>query len=168
MGALHLNKLESPSTKDVLCQIWLKLSFEQTWNLFTLEQTWNLFTQGCFVPSLVKIGPVVLEKKLKIGKVYGLTDGQKTDDRWSEKLTWAFSSGELKEPVNLSHLVIINQTKQSWNVEWTTLALQTRIPSDRWIKIKQFAPIYQGGSICIFKLHSNQIFYDDWKARGYF
>ena len=48
--------------------------------------------------------PVVLEKKSKIGKVYRRTDrqtdrrtdGQTTDDRWSEKLTWAFSSGELK------------------------------------------------------------------------
>ena len=27
-------------------------------------QTWILFTQGCFVPSLVEIGPVVLEKKI--------------------------------------------------------------------------------------------------------
>ena len=26
-----------------------------------------------------------------------LTDRQTTDDRWSEKLTWAFSSGELKK-----------------------------------------------------------------------
>ena len=25
-GALHLNKLESPSPKDALCQIWLKLA----------------------------------------------------------------------------------------------------------------------------------------------
>ena len=24
-GALHLNKLESPSPKDALCQVWLKL-----------------------------------------------------------------------------------------------------------------------------------------------
>ena len=24
-GALHLNKLESPSPKNVLCQVWLKL-----------------------------------------------------------------------------------------------------------------------------------------------
>ena len=31
----------------------------------------------------------------------GQTDGQ-TDDRWSEKLTWVFSSGELKnqKPIN--------------------------------------------------------------------
>ena len=27
-------------------------------------QTWIPFTQGCIVPSLVKIGPVVLEKKI--------------------------------------------------------------------------------------------------------
>ena len=25
-GALHLNKLESPSHKDALCQVWLKLA----------------------------------------------------------------------------------------------------------------------------------------------
>ena len=36
-GGAHLNKLESPSPKDVLCQ-------------------------GCFVPSFVEHGPVVLEK----------------------------------------------------------------------------------------------------------
>ena len=37
---------------------------------------------------------------MKMWKVYrqidGETDRQTTDDRWSEKLTWAFSSGELK------------------------------------------------------------------------
>ena len=60
------------------------------------EQTWIPLTQGCFVPSLVEIGPVVLEKKTKMWKVYRQTDRQTTDDRWSEKLTWAFSSGELK------------------------------------------------------------------------
>ena len=30
----------------------------------SFEQTWILVTQGCFVPSLVEIGPVVLEKKI--------------------------------------------------------------------------------------------------------
>ena len=30
----------------------------------SFEQTWIPFTQGCFVPSLVEIGPVVLEKKI--------------------------------------------------------------------------------------------------------
>ena len=30
----------------------------------SFEQTWILFTQGCFVPSWVEIGPVVLEKRI--------------------------------------------------------------------------------------------------------
>ena len=30
----------------------------------SFEQTWILYTKGCFVPSLVEIGPVVLEKKI--------------------------------------------------------------------------------------------------------
>ena len=39
------------------------------------------FPQGCFVPSLVEIGPVVLEKKMKMWKVYDNDndDGQQTD-----------------------------------------------------------------------------------------
>ena len=73
------------------------------------EQIWMPFTQGCFVQSLVEIGPVVLEKKMKMWKVYrqtdtptdGQTDRQTPDDRWSEKLTWAFSSGELKTKQNI-------------------------------------------------------------------
>ena len=62
----------------------------------SFEQTWISFTQGCFMPSLVEIGKVVLEKKMKMWKVYRQTDGRTTDEWWSEKLTWAFSSGELK------------------------------------------------------------------------
>ena len=30
----------------------------------SFEQTWIPFTQGWFVPSLVEIGPAVLEKKI--------------------------------------------------------------------------------------------------------
>ena len=85
--ALNLNKLESPSLKDALCicSVWLKLAqwfwrrrFLNFFNLFRyfviisqwkgagplhLEQTWIPYTQGCIVSSMVKIGPVVLEKK---------------------------------------------------------------------------------------------------------
>ena len=32
--------------------------------LLSLEHTWIPFTQGCIVPSLVEIGPVVLEKRM--------------------------------------------------------------------------------------------------------
>ena len=58
--------------------------------------------------SLVAIGPVALEKKMKMWKVYANNDddnynddddGQRrrtTDKFWSEKLTWAFGSVELK------------------------------------------------------------------------
>ena len=81
------------------------------------------FTQECFVPSLVEVGPVVLRKKIfKCSNVFLLfhnyllvlekkslptdrrTDRQTADDRWSEKLTWAFSSGELKTLVCISLL----------------------------------------------------------------
>ena len=30
----------------------------------SFEQTWIPLTPGCFVPSLIEIGPVVLEKKI--------------------------------------------------------------------------------------------------------
>ena len=30
----------------------------------SFEQTWIPFTQECFIPSLVEIGPAVLEKKI--------------------------------------------------------------------------------------------------------
>ena len=35
-------------------------------------------------------------------------DEQTTDDRWSEKLTWAFSSGELTTPIYIPLLQDIN------------------------------------------------------------
>ena len=66
--ALHLNKHESPSPKDALCQVWLKLA---QWFL-RIRWKYNKFTDRW-------------------------TDGRTTDTRQSaEKLTWAFSLGELK------------------------------------------------------------------------
>ena len=55
------------------------------------EQTWIPFTQGCFGPILVEIGPVILEKKMKMWKVYRQTNSR-TDERLLKKLTWFFSS----------------------------------------------------------------------------
>ena len=84
-GVLHLNKLESPSPKDALCHVWLKLAqwfwrrrffnFVNDFRYFVIIShskraepfiwtNFNLNTQGCIVPSLVEIGPVVREKKL--------------------------------------------------------------------------------------------------------
>ena len=83
-GALHLNKLESPLPKDALCQVVLKLA-QWFWRRRFLkvvyfyyfptisplkragpsfEQTCIPFTLGCFVPRLVEIGSVVLEKTI--------------------------------------------------------------------------------------------------------
>ena len=74
-----------PFTKECLCQIWLKLDqwiwrrrFFKVLNVFlqfTIISPWEgrepsfkhtliPFTQGCSVPSLVEIGPVVQEKKI--------------------------------------------------------------------------------------------------------
>ena len=78
-------KIESPSPKDALRQVWLKLAqwfwrkrFLNCVNVFSLFrnylplekggtfiiQTWIPFTKGCFVPCLVEICPVALEKKI--------------------------------------------------------------------------------------------------------
>ena len=39
------------------------------------------FTQGCFVSSLVEIGPMVLEKKMKMSKVYRQRETKRLDVR---------------------------------------------------------------------------------------
>ena len=47
----------------------------------SIEQTWFPFTQECFVPNLVEISPVVLEKEMKMWKVHDNAnndDGQRT------------------------------------------------------------------------------------------
>ena len=85
-GALHLNKLESPSPKNALSQGWLKLvqwflkrrffNFVDVFSLFRnylpleknrdlhLISIWVRFTKRCIVTNFVEIGPVVLEKKI--------------------------------------------------------------------------------------------------------
>ena len=40
------------------------------WKSASYEQTWITFNQKCFVPSLVEIGPIVLENKMEMWKVY--------------------------------------------------------------------------------------------------
>ena len=100
--ALNLNKLNEISPvvldKKILKYFQYNFIFSLLSPLWegrgpSFEQTFIPSTQGCFVPSLVQIGQTVLEKKLKMRKFY------RTDKRQSEKLTWAFSSGELKTGV---------------------------------------------------------------------
>jgi hypothetical protein len=84
---LYLNKLDFSSPKDNLYHVWLNLAcwfwrrrFLKNQYIFTLlllsplgdgqspsfEQTWIPSPQEWFVPSFVKIGAVVLEKKSKM------------------------------------------------------------------------------------------------------
>ena len=89
-GTLHLNKPESPSPKNCAKYgwNWTSCSGEDFVNVILLFRNYlplekggpliwtnlNLFTKGCFVLSLVEIGPVVMEKKIKIWKVYDNND----------------------------------------------------------------------------------------------
>ena len=76
----HFNKLESPTIMDSFLNcVDVFLLFR---NYLPLEkgedpsfvQTWIPFTYGCFLQSLVEIGPVVLEKKMKMWRVYDNND----------------------------------------------------------------------------------------------
>ena len=83
---LHLNKLEPSSPKNILCQVLPSGSVEEDFKIlsmyfcyFVIISPWEKvgpfisipFTQGGIVPSLVKISPVVLEKKIfKISSMY--------------------------------------------------------------------------------------------------
>ena len=54
----------------------------------SFEEMWIFLKLGCFVLSLVEIGPVILEKTTKMGAVYRRTPGH-TDERRSEKLNFS-------------------------------------------------------------------------------
>ena len=79
----------------------------------SFEQTWIPYTQGCVVPRWVEIGPVVLEKKMKMWKVYDNDDDN--DDGQQTKLTWAFGSGELK------------------SIFWKILPFCNYLPLEKWM-----------------------------------
>ena len=81
-GALYFHKLEPPSPKDALIEIGSKVVekkiFKTCQCIFSIsylsplengcsplfKQTGTPFTYGSFVPSMVEIGFVVLEKKV--------------------------------------------------------------------------------------------------------
>ena len=52
----------------------------------SFEQGWIPIFQGCFVLSLVEIGPVVLEKKIKMWKVYD--NANNNDDNANDNNDW--------------------------------------------------------------------------------
>ena len=69
-----------------------------------------LFIGTTWIPLYPKV--LCAKKKIKKWKVYrqtdwqmdGQIDRQTKEDRWSEKLTWAFSSGELKKHEAMGHI----------------------------------------------------------------
>ena len=75
------------------------------------------FTQVYFVPTLLEIVAVVLawQEDENDRRTDGQTDRRTTENMWSEKLTWAFSSGELK---NLRWVTVYySQTIVLWNFD---------------------------------------------------
>ena len=100
-----VNNFESPSLKCALCQVWwngpsgsgekmFKRRHVFPLSLFlwkergpSFQHNGILLTQRCSVPGLVEYDPVVLEKKMKIRKVYRWMDekrGQKAN-KWARK-----------------------------------------------------------------------------------
>ena len=60
------------------------------------KQTWILITQVCFVLNLIQIGQVVLEKKMKMWKVYDNDNINDDENDDGQRTKFAFGSGELK------------------------------------------------------------------------
>ena len=76
---------------------------------------------------------------MKLWKVYRRTDRQTTDDRWSEKLTWAFSSGELK-----TH----NLPSENWVKTWIHFIHQYFVPD-----LVVISPVVLKGSFGISSMY---------------
>ena len=77
---------------------------------------WISFTQRYFKLSLVDIGDVVLKKRQNCEKFTKRQKDGWTDNRWSEKLTWA-------EITNCSTALKISIASLSWNYwlpQWVT------------------------------------------------
>ena len=121
VGTYNCKNLEFPSpNKDALCQVWLKLA-QRVWrrrftnfkNVFLLFRYYLPF-EKCWALHLKKIESVLPKDALclvwlKLVKRFwrrrwkyekftttSKTTKTTTDKVWSEKLTWASSSGELK------------------------------------------------------------------------
>ena len=95
-AAFHLNLLESPSSKDALCLVWLKFAklFWRRWCLnfliiFSWERTYSFILNklDSFL-SRVHCAELIWNWSWKVNS--------QTDDRRSKKPSWAFSSEELK------------------------------------------------------------------------
>ena len=121
---------------SVLTEWWCFVLWSPIWEGHgpSFEQTWIPFTQGYLVPILVEIGQVVLEKKMKMWKVY-----RQTDDRRLEKLTWAFSSGKLNNMWNFitCHTNEPNRYPNNSPIWYSIHSLWTRVYFADWELICQ-------------------------------
>ena len=61
-GALHLNKIESPSAKDALCQVWLKFTLWFRSRRFLKINSVNVSSPFCNYLPLEKSGALHLNK----------------------------------------------------------------------------------------------------------
>ena len=139
----HLRKQFKPLYHNVHSENREKTLWEFIGSSF--EQTWIPFTQGCFVPRLVEIGPVVLEKKIlhifTISKLSPLGKGQGLS---FEKIWIPFTQGSWEEVENRKSLQTERQTDAGWKaIRKAHLSFQLR-----WAKKMGFQVIYKGCSIC--------------------
>ena len=107
-GALHLNKLESLSSKDALCQVLLKLA-QWFW-----RRRWKCekFTTTTTTTTTITT----------------------TDKFWSEKPTWAFGSGELIMIVYVSSVCLLSTCllHRSVHVTLHTFVLNFKLKKFYW------------------------------------
>ena len=150
--ALHLNKFESLSHKNALCQVWFKLALwfcrrrflnlvNVFYNYFPLEKGMALHLNKLEFPSPKEAFCLVWLKLVdwfwrKRWKCEKYTDGQ-SDDRRSEKITWAFSSGELKIfPIRKFQLIgiLLIMFKRTLVLFWFTCikAKQNQVQNNSW------------------------------------
>jgi hypothetical protein len=165
---LYLNKLEFHLPKDNAYQVWLNLA---CWfwrrRFFKIFSAFLLFRY--YLP-LEKGDPLHLNKLespppkdglcqvwLKLARWFWRrsrkckslqTDRRTTDNRWSEKLTWAFSSGELKsyQIIGLTFSLPKVHLVQQLLLLWRRTVFDLRIEQQFWAAHSQ--RILIGGKFC--------------------
>ena len=114
-GALHLNKLESPSPKDALCQVWLKLT-QWFWRRRFLNFV-NVFSQFRNYLPLEKDGV------LHLNKLESPSPKDALCQVWLKLAQWFWSSSFFNS-VNVFSLfisLIISPWKRAGPFIWTNL-----------------------------------------------
>ena len=121
-----------------------------------LEHTWIPFTQESIVPSLVEIGPVILEKK-KMWKVYKNNDdnGQRTNCDQTSSL-----EPSVPESTSYLHKLNVLETHFSDMIETSIWEIQTKrnvfalseYISQAWLRFRQTNKKLRYKQIDIFHL----------------